>query len=210
MSQHSTAQCRTAPRESSSIPCNLCGGAAVSLLASHSRSGAPLRTVICVQCGLVWTDPFPHNPRSFYEDDYRVSYKDAYSPKPKHIFRAGNVAVSRYRKLARFLPRSHTILDVGSGGGEFAYLLQSLGHDVWGIEPNRGYAEYSIREYGLNVYRGFVQDLKLPKTSPQAMPSTGQPSARSIVNQVFDTITIWHVLEHTENPYAVLAKLNTC
>ena len=146
--------------------------------------------MICVRCGLVWSDPLPHNPRSFYEDDYRISYKGAYSPKPKHILRAGNVALSRHRKIDKLLSEPRVILDVGTGGGEFAYLLQSLGHDVRGIEPNKGYADYSIHEYGLNAQVGFVQDVMWPKDT-------------------FDVITIWHVLEHTENPYAVLAKLHT-
>ncbi|MDP1607547.1 MAG: class I SAM-dependent methyltransferase [Rhodocyclaceae bacterium] len=145
--------------------------------------------MICAKCGLVWSDPLPHNPRDFYEDDYRVSYKGTYSPKPKHIVRAGNVALSRYRKIEQLLSKPLTILDVGSGGGEFSYLLQTLGHDVKGIEPNKGYAEYSIREYGLNVQVGFVQDVMLQEES-------------------FDLITIWHVLEHTENPFEVLVKLH--
>jgi SAM-dependent methyltransferase len=82
------------------------------------------------------------------------------------------------------------ILDVGTGGGEFAYLLQSLGHRVSGIEPNRGYADYSIQEYGLSVQVGFVQD------------ATYLPES-------FDVVTIWHVLEHTEDPGAVLALLRS-
>ena len=185
MTQHSTAQ-----QESCSIPCNLCGSTEISVLANRSRSGEPLRTVICVKCGLVWSDPLPHNPRDFYEDDYRVSYKGTYSPKPKHILRAGNVALSRYLKIEQLLSKPLAILDVGSGGDEFSYLLQTLGHDVKGIEPNKGYAEYSIREYGLNVQVGFVQDVVLQEES-------------------FDLITIWHVLEHTENPFEVLVKLHT-
>ncbi|MHB1360132.1 MAG: class I SAM-dependent methyltransferase [Rhodocyclaceae bacterium] len=185
MSQHGTAR-----QESCSVPCNLCGDTEVSVLANRSRSGEPLRTVICAKCGLVWSDPRPHNPRDFYEDDYRVSYKGAYSPKPKHIYRAGKVALSRQRKIERLLSKPLAILDVGSGGGEFSYLLQTLGHDVKGIEPNKGYAEHSIREYGLNVQVGFVQDVMLPEKG-------------------FDLITLWHVLEHTENPFKVLAKLHS-
>lgn len=83
-----------------------------------------LRTVICAKCGLVWSDPLPHNPRDFYEDSYRVSYKGTYSPKPKHILRAGNVALSRYQKIEKLLSKPLSILDVGSGGGEFSYLLK--------------------------------------------------------------------------------------
>jgi len=184
MTQHSTGQ-----QESCSIPCNLCGNTDVSVLANHSRSGQPLRTVICAKCGLVWSDPLPHNPRNFYEDDYRVSYKNAYSPKPKHILRAGHVALSRYRKLQHLLSKPLEILDVGSGGGEFAYLLKTVGQAVTGVEPNKGYAEYAMAEYGLDIQVGFIQD------------ATFQAER-------FNLITIWHVLEHTENPCDVLIKLH--
>jgi SAM-dependent methyltransferase len=65
-----------------------------------------------------------------------------------------------------------------------------LGHQVHGIEPNRGYAEYSIGEYGLTVTVGFVQDAIFPSAS-------------------FDVVTMWHVLEHMEDPGAVLAQLGS-
>ncbi len=177
-------------KESTSSPCNVCGGGNIAVLATHSRSGKPLRTVICHDCGMVWTDPLPHNPRSYYEDDYRVAYKGTFTPKPKHILRAGKVALSRRALLGKWIAEHKKILDVGTGGGEFAYLLQSLGHEVQGIEPNKGYAEYSKQEYGLNIQVGFIQDIQQPSES-------------------FDLITIWHVLEHTENPCEVLTKLHS-
>ncbi|MBS0150330.1 MAG: class I SAM-dependent methyltransferase [Nitrospira sp.] len=173
-----------------SIPCNLCGGTEVSTLSSRSRSGNPLRTVICRACGLVWSDPRPHDARQFYEELYRLTYKNTYSPKPKHVLRAGTVALSRFGKIAPLLSSRKTVLDVGTGGGEFAYLLQSLGYVVNGIEPNRGYADYSIQQYGLTVQVGFVQD------------ATFAPAS-------FDIVTIWHVLEHTEDPGFILARLRS-
>ena len=174
--------------ETCSQPCNLCGGIEVSVLATKSRSGKPLRTVICENCGLVWSDPLPHNPQQFYADDYRLEYKGTYAPKPKHILRAGKVALSRREMLDKYLSQPKKILDVGTGGGEFAYLLKKSGHDINGIEPNKGYARYSQSTYGLNIQNGFIQDIKQPDES-------------------FDLITIWHVLEHTENPTAVIQKL---
>jgi len=176
--------------EGCSIPCNLCGGTKVAVLSQVSRTGKPLRTVICRSCGLVWSDPRPLDAKHFYEEEYRVSYKHTHTPKPKHVLRAGKVALSRLEKIAKLLPTRKTILDVGTGGGEFAYLLQSLGHRVSGVEPNRGYAEYSVQEYGLAVQVGFIQGCTFP---PQS----------------FDVITTWHVLEHTENPGAVLAQLRS-
>lgn len=172
------------------IPCNLCGEKEVAILSNRSRSGKPLQTVICRACGLVWSDPRPHEARHFYEDEYRLAYKQTYSPKPKHVLRAGKVALSRFEKIAELLSTRKAVLDVGTGGGEFAYLLQSLGHSVSGVEPNRGYAEYSIQEYGLTVQVGFVQDATFPLGS-------------------FDVVTIWHVLEHTEDPGGVLELLRS-
>lgn len=176
--------------ETASTACNLCGNTEVSVLSNRCRSGAPLRTVICKNCGLVWSDPFPHNPRQFYQDDYRLEYKNTYTPKTKHILRAGRVAVNRHAKIKHLLHSPQTILDVGTGGGEFAYLLKSLGHDINGIEPNKGYAEYSVAEYDLKLQIGFIQDSSFAENS-------------------FDLITIWHVLEHTEDPFFVLSKLRS-
>ena len=110
-------------RESShpgaTIPCNLCSSQQVSILSNTSRERRPLRTVICQNCGLAWTDPRPHQAREFYADEYRLSYKGSYSPKPKHVYRAGNVAIDRYRRIQHHLPLTGSVLDVGSGGGEF-------------------------------------------------------------------------------------------
>ncbi|NOV31982.1 class I SAM-dependent methyltransferase [Methylomonas sp. ZR1] len=156
----------------------------------RSRSGAELRSVICKDCGLVWSDPFPHDPRQFYEEDYRLAYKNTYAPKAKHILRAGRVALTRHEKIKHLLHKPQTLLDVGTGGGEFAYLIKSLGHDLHGIEPNKGYGQYSAAQYDLNLQFGFIQDAQFAENS-------------------FDVITIWHVLEHTEDPFFVLGKLRS-
>ncbi len=170
------------------IPCNLCGGHAVTVLSRLSRSGAALRTVACTACGLAWSDPRPHEARSFYTDDYRLAYKGSFTPRPKHVLRAGRVALDRLAKIRPWLQGRPRVLDVGSGGGEFAYLLQRLGHAVTGIEPNNGYGNYAAQAYGLDIRLGFLSDRLAP-------------------GEQFDLITIWHVLEHTEDPGATLRLL---
>ncbi len=173
---------------SAHVACNLCGGHEVTVLSRRSRSGAPLRTVACTGCGLVWSDPRPHAVRPFYEEDYRLQYKGTFRPRPKHVLRAGRVALDRFARIRELLPSPRRVLDVGSGGGEFAYLLKSRGHDVVGVEPNRGYAGFARDEYGLEIREGFIGDVALPA-------------------QAFGLITVWHVLEHTEDPGAVLRQL---
>lgn len=172
----------------SEIPCNLCGNRHVEVLATRGRDGEALRTVICRTCGLVWSDPFPMDVREYYRKDYRLSYKGTYEPKKKHIWRAAGVAINRFNKIRSHLQGRATMLDVGSGGGEFLYLMQSCGMVARGIEPNEGYGEYSRREYGLDVSIGFAQNHDYPPGS-------------------FDLVTMWHVLEHTDDPVAVLRKI---
>lgn len=170
------------------LPCALCGGRTATVVGTRGRDGNALRSVACTGCGLVWSDPRPHDTRQFYEEDYRRAYKDTVEPKPKHVLRAGRVALDRLSRIADLLRPGLRVLDVGSGGGEFSYLLASRGHRVTGVEPNIGYAEYARREYGLDVLRGFIGEVPL------------EPASR-------DLVTIWHVLEHTEDPPAVLRRL---
>lgn len=171
-----------------SVRCALCESSSASVVGTRGRDGAALRTVACTGCGLVWADPRPHDTRQFYEEDYRRAYKNAFEPRPKHVLRAGRVALDRWSRIRSLLQPGMRVLDVGSGGGEFSYLLAKLGHRVTGVEPNIGYAEYSRREYGLHILRGFIGEVAL------------EPASR-------DLVTIWHVLEHTENPRAVLTRL---
>ncbi len=172
-----------------SRPCNLCDSSSFAVLSNKGRDGEYLRTVICQNCGLVWSDPFPIDPTQYYQKDYRILYKGTYSPKIKHIYRAAQVALERYQRLKPYLLEKQQVLEIGSGGGEFSYLLTQKGFHVTAIEPNEGYGNYSKDQYGINVHIGFTQNLDF--------------SAQS-----FDFITMSHVLEHVDDPTQVLKKLH--
>lgn len=176
------------PNSLSTLPCNLCASRDITVVSRRSRSGKPLRTVACKACGLVWSDPRPQEARQFYTEDYRLAYKGTFAPKDKHVLRAGRVALDRLEMIRPHLRAGMKVLDVGSGGGEFAYLLQSLGHEVTGVEPNRGYAGFAAGQYGLDIRRGMLDEVAL------------EPGH-------WDLVTVWHVLEHMEDPAAVLRKL---
>lgn len=172
----------------SNMACALCGCKLATEVSSQGRDGSPLRSVACAGCGLVRVDPRPTDSRKFYETEYRLSYKKTLAPRPKHVLRAGRVAIERWSRIRDLLRPGLRVLDVGSGGGEFSHLLSKLGLEVSGVEPNVGYAEYSRREYALNIHRGFIGEVPLEAASR-------------------DLVTMWHVLEHTEDPRAVLRRL---
>lgn len=172
-----------------SRPCNLCHSTEFEVLSTRDRDGEYLRTVICKECGLVWSDPFPINPTEYYQKNYRILYKGTFEPKIKHIYRAAKTALNRYQGLKDYLQGKQQVLEIGSGGGEFSYLLSKLGFSVCGIEPNEGYGNYSKAEYGLDVKIGFAQNTEFLAES-------------------FDFITTSHVLEHVDDPTLVLKKLH--
>ena len=171
-------------RTSCSIPCNLCGSKEVETVRSQDRHGKPLRSVICCGCGLVWTDPRPpaEQLRLFYEREYRCSYKGTYQPRPKHAFRAGKVAVDRFRRIRPHLIPGMKLLDVGAGSGEVVYVVRAMGYDASGFEPNEGYAIYAAQVLGVPVTQGFYQDVKI---APESQ----------------DFVTLFHAMEHLEDPY---------
>jgi SAM-dependent methyltransferase len=159
------------------------------VLSTVARDRSSLQTVICDHCGLVWTDPRPvEDIEEFYRKDYRLQYKGVLEPKRKHVYRACMLAKQRLQKIRAFLKPHSLVLDIGAGGGEFVYVLNRHGYHVHGIEPNQGYAAYAIQEYGLDITVGLVQKLDLPA-------------------QTYDLITMWHVLEHLEDPFGTLSRL---
>lgn len=171
-----------------SIPCNVCGGSDVEQVRSKDRHGQPLRSVICRRCGLVWTDPrlTPDEVRDFYTNQYRLEYKGAYEPRPRQRFRNAKTARDRLRRLADVIRPSAKVLDVGAGSGEVVYLLRAMGCEATGIEPNAPYAKYAAETLGLPVTCGFYQDAQVPAGS-------------------LDLVTMFHTVEHLENPYEVMS-----
>ncbi|MCY3773122.1 MAG: methyltransferase domain-containing protein, partial [Gemmatimonadetes bacterium] len=168
-------------------PCDLCGAREAEDLARQDRHGKPLRTVICRKCGLVWSDPVPveETLRKFYSEEYRLQYKGVSRPTLEHVYRAGRVAAHRFRHLKGLLKPGSVIVDVGSGGGEFVYLMRRLDFDARGVQPREGYAGYAQEELGIPVHLGFVREVRLPPASCHM-------------------VTLYHALEHMASPSEVL------
>jgi SAM-dependent methyltransferase len=86
------------------------------------------------------------------------------------------------------LKRGDRVLDAGAGGGEVVYVLRRLGFNAAGLEPDEQYARHAREALGVPVETGFVQDRSFPAGS-------------------FEVVTMYHALEHVENPLAILSRL---
>jgi 2-polyprenyl-3-methyl-5-hydroxy-6-metoxy-1,4-benzoquinol methylase len=175
-------------RIKASRPCPISGSSDAYEVCSEDRHGKSLRNIISADSGLIYVDPVPfENTEQFYKTEYRKSYKGVHQPKPKHVYRAGNVALQRFSQLSELLPKCARCLDAGSSSGEFVYLLRKRGFDACGVEANLPYAEYSQKELGV--------------------PVSISPFSEYESDEKFDLITMFHVLEHLENPVRDLSCL---
>ena len=176
------------PPDACPIPCNLCGASDIEVLSLRDRRGGYLRTTICRRCGLVWTNPRPPEDtvRQYYAHQYRLDHLGQITPSLRLTARSGIAALYRCRALRPHLSRGDAILDVGAGGGELVYMLRRLGFDAQGIEPDTAWAAYARHALGVPVQTAFMQSVSFPAPS-------------------FTVVTLYHVLEHLEDPAGAFA-----
>lgn len=170
-------------------PCPISGSHDAVVVATKAREGHDLRNVMSRRSGLIYVDPLPIDDLAeYYRDDYRVSYKKTFTPKAKHIYRAGNVALKRYGHSGELMKAGMRCLDIGAGGGEWVYLLDRIGCESVGIEPNTGYGSFARDNYDVEVFLGMYQEAQFEKES-------------------FDVVTLFQVLEHLADPVVDLRAM---
>ncbi len=171
--------------------CALCGAADALLLCSTDRRWKPLRSVACVQCGLIRTAPMPTEDelQSYYANEYRADYQFAGKTPPKfHRARSMREAEQRLALLNEVIRPGARVLDVGCGSGEFLDVAQKQGCSVVGIDPGSTYVDFARSAYGVDV---------LPVAWNEATFGDG----------AFDVISCHHVLEHLREPVAALRAM---
>ncbi|MBN2410613.1 class I SAM-dependent methyltransferase [candidate division KSB1 bacterium] len=163
------------------------------------RSSCKLRYVIdgfrivkCKTCGFVYVqNPFradskPQNYNTYFENadviEERTQNMDAEQQSSWNIYHC------RIGLLERIVPEGR-LLEIGCGRGYFLHLAKERGYDVTGIDISSVAAEYAKRKYNIHVLTGDMERIGPLNTS-------------------FDIITLWHVLEHFNDPAAVLEKVN--
>lgn len=134
----------------------------------------------CRGCNIVF-DTKVSLSRTFYEQE-RVSHIN----EDKIKARKRNVK-QRVSLLKNLLKKDYSLLEIGCGEGLFIKEVQKLVSSVKGIEPTILYATYAKNTLNLDVQPGVIEDIDFPPMS-------------------FNIITIFHVLEHLQNPAEVLRK----
>jgi 2-polyprenyl-3-methyl-5-hydroxy-6-metoxy-1,4-benzoquinol methylase len=138
--------------------------------------------------GVHFTFPQPLNNLSrYYESENYISHTDGKKSLFEKIYQiAKQYNLDQKLKLIKESTQGKSILDYGCGAGDFLQHMQKNGYDVTGMEPNPKANEISKSKIGNeNVVNCELKD----------------------INQKFDIITMWHVLEHIPNLNEILAEL---
>ncbi|KQO43180.1 class I SAM-dependent methyltransferase [Methylobacterium sp. Leaf85] len=172
--------------------CNLCGSAETVTVAETDRRLKTLKSVACVQCGLIRTDPMPTPDElaHYYAHAYRADYQLAFAggPPRHHLNRSAREATFRADLLAPKLKPGARVLDFGSGSGEFLAAARAKGCEAIGIEPGRDYAAYAREHHKVEVLDD-ADDGRFPAGH-------------------FDVISTHHVFEHLRDPAVVMERLS--
>lgn len=136
--------------------------------------------VRCAKCGYVQCEPLPSDEdlSSFYKNLY------AYEWFERNSYFKKIQARHRAYKIRHVLKPGLRYLDFGCGHGFFVQVLLSKKLDAFGFD---------------------IGAEKIASTSEDRI--TYKDSFDNYVEQDFDMITAWHVIEHMRDPHATIAKL---
>ena len=185
---------QTGEYQTTPLPC-LCGSNDDILIASKDRYGLSLDTSLCMNCGLMRSDPYLDEKTLslFYRDDYRDIYIPAIVEKRREvnlIFRDEYIAGQSIKNFIGDMSHCKTIFEIGCGAGGTLAFFNSLGMTTVGCDYGRAYVEFGL-EQGLDIRLGGIsQLLELQKGGIRA-----------------DIVILHHVLEHFRDPVAEINKI---
>ena len=160
--------------------------------------------VRCRPCGLVYVNPRPdaatldalYSDPQYYTFGYNLGVEtDNYFERKDELIAQYDATIAEYegeigrgRGGADANKTAGELFELGSAGGFFLEAGRRRGWRVRGVELSRPAAEYSVREFGLDVFRGLLEDAPIPDAS-------------------IDLALADNVLEHTLRPLDVLRRL---
>lgn len=166
-------------------PCVVCG--ATTARARYDVAVIDSRVIDCTDCGTGRLDPLPSAAEvaGFYPAAYYGKGGTKFSGLIEWLVRA--VASRHIGFLTRQSPPGARILDVGCGRGVALRALAKSGLEAHGFERSPDAVAGLDREVQLRI----ADDLAAADYPPD----------------FFDTVIIWHVLEHVRNPHEVLLEI---
>lgn len=139
--------------------------------------------------GILQTIPIPNQDEigRYYDSESYISHTDSKAnlvDKLYQIVKQHSIK-KKYKTILKLKSNTKTLLDIGSGTGDFLSASNHYNIGSIGTEPNEHARKLSIKKGNI-----VVSDLD------------------QIKDKKFDVITLWHVLEHVYNPEQYLKNIN--
>jgi SAM-dependent methyltransferase len=161
------------------ITCPVCKTDPVSTLKTQSL-------YICNRCATRWTFlPEEVDAAALYTDEVYAVVDNRKSVFERIIFAEARKVLQKARKIN---PSATSLLDFGSGKGQFLTVADTLGWRGTGVETATERADFARKNYHVEVLNEYYQGGKIQDGN-------------------FDFITLNHVLEHLPEPLALVSEL---
>ena len=156
----------------------------------HSKSKEDFTIVSCETCGFLLTNPRPSQDSigEYYKSESYISHTNSSKGWFEWLYQKIRTHTTKQKvRLLKKTIKTGSHLDIGCGTGEFLNACQKAGFKTKGIEPSHTARKQAIENYSLDVSKNI--DLSQYKKNE------------------FDSITMWHVLEHIPNLEKTLTQL---
>lgn len=155
--------------EAKKISCEVCGFSESTLIRDLISIGrdafGKLPVVACNRCGYLYQNPKFN--RKFYDDYYRVYYKNIITKQSNLDQAFINDQKKRgqllYDALKEYLGKPGFVLDVGCATGTMLIPFIKSGWNVYGVDPDTGFVKYGKEKLGLPIETIAAEDMKLEK-----------------------------------------------
>jgi 2-polyprenyl-3-methyl-5-hydroxy-6-metoxy-1,4-benzoquinol methylase len=146
----------------------------------------------CTKCGFIFIQDHPEESEigRYYESDDYISHSDTsrgLTDKAYQVTRG--IMLGKKKRMIKKITglSSGNILDIGSGTGHFLNTMKNSGWEISGVEINPKAREYAASRFDIDTI------------SPE--------NISTLPGNYFDCITLWHVLEHLQEPFKYMEEI---
>ncbi|WP_300357873.1 class I SAM-dependent methyltransferase [Fluviicola sp.] len=172
--------------------CPACGAESFSTyltVKDHFLSKEDFKLELCNSCNLLFTNPRPTPDRigEYYKSEDYVSHSSTKKGLVNKVYNwVRSYTLKKKMSLLKELTPGRKLLDIGAGTGHFLAKAKESGYVVLGLEPDE-----DARKVALAENRIELKDLSLLHS----------------LEETFDVVSMWHVLEHVYDLRVDLEKI---